>query len=135
MSPQIRPYSFRLSTSYQLAAMTDNHILKRVTVGGAIRWEDHAAIGYYGVQQLPAIITDLDPNRPIFDKSHTYVDLFVAYKTTLWKDRVGATFRFNVQNLGQRSQLQPIGAFPDGTISTYRIVDPQKFIFSASFDL
>jgi len=30
---------------------------------------------------------------------------------------------------------QPIGAFPDGTISTYRIVDPQKFILSVSFDL
>jgi len=134
-SPEIRPYSFRLSTSVQLAGFTDNRYLKAVTVGGALRWEDKAAIGYYGVQQLPAVITDLDPNRPIFDKSHYYMDLFASYRTKMWKDKVGVTFRFNVQNLGDHTRLQPIGAFPDGTISTYRIMDPAKYIFSVSFEL
>ncbi|QYM79674.1 TonB-dependent receptor [Horticoccus luteus] len=134
-NPQIRRYGFRGATSYQLAGLTDNKYLSRMTVGGAIRWEDKAAIGYYGKQSLPAIITDLDPNRPIYDKSHTYVDAFIAYKTKLWNDRVGATFQLNARNLGQQVHLQPIGAFPDGTIHTYRIVDSQQFIFSASFDL
>ncbi len=134
-SPEIRPYSFRLSTSVQLAQFTDSRFLKAVTVGGAIRWEDRAAIGYYGVQQLPAIVTDLDPNRPIYDKSHYYLDFFAAYKTKMWSDKVGVTFRFNVQNLGDHTRLQPIGAFPDGTISTYRIMDPAKYIFTVSFDL
>jgi hypothetical protein len=133
--PQIRRYNFRASTSVQLAGISDNRLLKHVTVGGAFRWEDKAAIGYYGVQSLPAIITDLDPNRPIYDKAHYYVDMFVSYKTKLWHDKVGATFQFNVRNLGENGRLQPINAFPDGSISTFRIIDPQQFLLSVSFDL
>jgi outer membrane receptor protein involved in Fe transport len=134
-NPQVRRYAFRGSTSYQLAGISDHTVLKHMTVGGAIRWEDKAAIGYMGVQSLPAIITDLDPNRPIYDKAHYYVDMFVSYKTKLWSDKIGATFKFNVRNLGENGRLQPVGAFPDGSIHTFRIVDPQQFILTASFDL
>jgi len=134
-NPQVRRYSFRASTNYQLAGITDNKWLKNVSIGGAVRWEDKAAIGYYGVQSLPAIITDLDANRPIYDKARYYVDAFVSYRTKLWADKIGATFRLNVRNLGENGRLQPIGAFPDGTIHTYRIIDPQQFFFTASFDL
>jgi hypothetical protein len=138
-SPEIRPYSFRLSTSLQLAGISANKILQRMSVGGALRWEDKAAIGYMGIignpTGNPGIYTDLDPNRPIYDKTHYYVDLFATYRTKMLGDKVGVTFRFNVQNLGENGRLQPIGAFPDGVISTFRIVDPQKFIFTVSFDL
>jgi len=134
-NPQVRRYAFRASTSYQLAGLFDNKHLKRTTIGGALRWEDKGAIGYYGVQSLPAIITDLDPNRPIYDKAHYYVDMFATYKTKLFNDKVGTSFQLNVRNLGENGRLQPVGAFPDGTIHTFRIVDPQQFIFSVSFDL
>lgn len=134
-NPQIRRYAFRTATSFQLAALTENKWLKRVTVGGALRWEDKAAIGYYGVQDSNGVYYKLDGTRPIYDKAHDYIDLFVSYKTKLWNDKVSATFNFNVKNLGQKIHLQPVNAFPDGTISTFRIVDPQQFIFTASFDL
>ncbi len=134
-NPQTRRYNFRVATSFQLAGISDNKWVKNMSVGGAVRWEDKGAIGYYGIQDSTGIYTDLDPNRPIFDKAHYYVDAFVSYKTKLWHDKVGATFRFNVRNLGQTTHLQPITAFPDGSISTYRITDPQQFILSASFDL
>jgi hypothetical protein len=134
-NPQVGRYSFRMASSLQLAGITDNKWFKRMSVGGAVRWEDKAAIGYYGVQSLPAIITDLDPNRPIYDHAHTYVDMFVTYKTKLWHDKVPTKLQFNVRNLGQTSHLQPVGAFPDGSISTYRIVDPALYILSASFEL
>ncbi len=133
--PSIRRYNFRASTSLQLAAITENPILKKVRVGGAVRWEDKGAIGYYGVQSLPAVITDLDPNRPIWDKAHTYFDAFVSYRTRLFRDKISANFQFNVRNLTEGGRLQPIGAFPDGTPNAYRIVDPRQFILSASFDL
>ncbi|MEO5959971.1 MAG: TonB-dependent receptor, partial [Opitutaceae bacterium] len=134
-NPQTRRYNFRASTAYQLAGVSENKWLKQMTVGGAFRWEDKGAIGYYGVQSLPATITDLDPNRPIYDKSHYYVDAFVSYKMKLWGDKVNATFKLNARNLGQNSRLQPVGAFPDGSIHTFRIVDPQQFILTARFDL
>ncbi len=134
-NPQVRRYGFRGVSSLQLASISDNKYLKATTVGGAFRWEDKAAIGYYGIQNSSGIYTDLDPNRPIYDKAHSYFDAFVTYKTKLWKDKVGASFQINVRNIGQRTRLQPVGVFPDGQVHTYRIMDPQQFIFTASFDL
>ena len=84
---------------------------------------------------MPAIVTELDPNRPIWDKARLYVGAFVSYRTKLFRNKVGANFQVNVENIGENGRLQPIGAFPDGTPNAFRIVDPQKFIFSASFDL
>ena len=115
--------------------LTDRALLKRFSVGGALRWEDKGAIGYYGVEQLPAVITELDPNRPIYDKAHLYMDAFVAYRTRLWNNKVGATIQFNVRNLQEGGKLQPISALPDGTPNAYRIVDPRQFILNVTFDL
>ncbi len=134
-SPQIRRYAAKASTSYQLAGVTDHALLKRFTVGGAVRWEDKGAIGYYGKQSLPAVITELDPNRPIYDQQHLYFDAFVKYRTKLWANKVGAELQLNVRNLQENGRLQPIGAFPDGTPHSFRIVDPRQFILQATFDL
>jgi hypothetical protein len=64
-----------------------------------------------------------------------YGDLFVAYRTRLFADRVNATFQLNVRNLQESGRLQPISAYPDGTPNGYRIVDPRQFILTATFDL
>ena len=133
--PQVRKYRVNAATSYQLAGLTEQKYLKRVTVGGAARWEDKGAIGYYGVQSLPAIVTDLDPNRPIWDKSHLYLDAFASYRTRLFRDKIGATFQFNVRNLTEGGRLQPISAYPNGRPAAFRIVDPRLFIFTATFEL
>ena len=138
--PSVRRYNFRLSSSLQLAALTDQSILKNLRVGGAIRWEDKGAIGYYGVnyQQLLATnqpITQLDADNPIYDKAHLYFDAFVSYRTRLFSNKVSANFQLNVRNLTEGGRLQAIGAFPDGRANAYRIVDPRQFILSASFDL
>ena len=133
--PQVRKYRVNASTNFRLSGITDHRILKRFNVGGAVRWEDKGAIGYYGLQQLPAQITELDPNRPIWDKSRYYVDAFIAYRTKMFNDKIGAKFQVNVRNLGENGRLQAIGAYPDGTRHSFRIVDPQQFIFTATFDL
>jgi hypothetical protein len=134
-NPQIRRYRAKFSTNYQLAGITQHRWLKNMNVGGAFRWEDKGAIGYYGVQSLPAQITDLDSNRPVWDKSHYYVDAFVAYRTKLFASKIGATFQLNVRNLGENGRLQPVGAYPDGTPLAYRIIDPALYIFQVKFDL
>ena len=133
--PQIRKYRFNLSTSYRLAGLGfDREWLKRFTVGGAVRWEDKGAIGYYGVEQLPAIITTLDPRRPIYDKARAYFDFFTSYRLKLY-NKVSTTLQLNVRNIQEDGRLQPISAYPDGTPNAYRIVDPRQFILSATFDL
>jgi len=133
--PQIRKYRFNLSTSYRLAGLgMDREWIKRFTVGGALRWEDKGAIGYYGVEQLPAVITALDPNRPAYDKARTYVDLFTSYRLKVFS-KFSTTLQLNVRNVQENGRLQPISVFPDGTPNAYRIVDPRQFILSATFEL
>jgi len=94
------------------------------------------AIDYYGAQQLPAVITSLDPNKPIYQKGQYHVDLFAGYRTRLFNDKIPARFQFNVIDVQySHTQLLPINAFPDGTPSAYRIMDPRKFVLTATFDL
>lgn len=136
--PAVRRYAFKLATNLQLEGITDQSILRKFSVGGAIRWEDRGAIGYYGKdwQHLLATnqaITELDPDNPIWDSSHFYFDAFLGFKTKLTK-KIGLTLRFNVKNIQESGGLKPIRAFPDGTPYAYRIVDPRQFIFTAGFD-
>jgi hypothetical protein len=128
-------YNARLSTNLRLSGITDNPVLRRFSVGGALRYQSRIGIGYYGRQQLPAVITELDPNRPIYDKARVYVDAFITYRTKLWSDKINTTIQLNVRNLQESGRLQPIAAYPDGTPSNYRIVDPRQFILTATFDL
>jgi len=134
-NPQLRRYNFRASTNYKLAGITDNHILRNFSIGGAVRWESPAAIGFWGVPDANGIYQTLDASKPIYDHANAYYDLVVGYRTKLFKGRIPASFQLNVRNLTENGHLQPIAAYPDGSINTYRIVDPRIFILSASFDL
>jgi hypothetical protein len=129
---QVREWRSNFMTNYRLAGLTENKWLKRVAVTGAVRWEDKANIGYYASTQDPTIY---DPNRPIFSKGNTYVDLGASYRTRIYSDRVGFRLQFNLRNVFEDGRLQAIGALPDGTPHTYRIVDPRLFMLTASFDL
>ena len=133
--PQIRQYRANFMSSYRLAGLTENRLLKRFTVGGSARWEDKGAIGFRGTQQAPAIITTLDPNNPIWDKAHTYFDAFAAYRTKLFSDKVGLTLQLNARNVTEGGRLQPVAAEADGRIIAYRIIDPRLFILTATFSL
>ncbi|ACB77560.1 TonB-dependent receptor plug domain-containing protein [Opitutus terrae] len=133
--PQVRRYAARLSTNFRLEGITSHKLLKKFSVGGAFRWEDKGAIGYYGVADSQGIYRSLDANRPIWSDATTDIDAFITYRTKLFHDRVGATFRLNVRNLTRGGELQPTDALPDGTPLTFRIIDPRQFILTASFDL
>jgi hypothetical protein len=133
--PQIREYRANFLTSYRLAGLTDHKIIRNFQVGGALRWEDKGAIGYYGVQQLPTPVTALDPSRPIYDKARLYPDAFITYRTKLFANKVAASFQLNVRNFTEDGRLQAVKANPDGTANVFRIIDPRQFILSATFEL
>jgi outer membrane receptor protein involved in Fe transport len=133
--PQIRKYRANLLSSYQLAGISEHRWLKRASVGGALRWEDKGAIGYHGIADANGVYQSLDPARPIYDSSHLYVDLFAAYRTRLFRDKVNATVQLNIRNVQESGRLQAISAFPNGAPSSYRIVDPRQFVVSVTFDL
>lgn len=134
--PQIRRYRVRFLTNFRLEGITDNRILKPFNIGGAVRWEDKGAIGYWGIKDGNGIYTSLDKTRPIYDGSHLAFDLTLGYQTKLFfTRRSGAKFQLNIRNLQEDGRLQPIAARADGVISAYRIIEPRQFLFTATFDL
>ena len=142
--PQIREYSAKFSTKYNLAGISDHKVLRNMSVGGSVRYASKGSLGFYGLGYTDGMdltlasnkILQLDPNRPIYSDPETYVDMFVTYSTKLFSDKVRAKFQLNVKNVGESGgRLLPTSAFFDGQASTYRIIDPRQFILSASFDL
>jgi hypothetical protein len=135
--PETREWNVRLNAGYQLAGMFDNPYLKRTRISGAIRWESKGAIGYYGIPINGdyTIATALDPNRPIWNRDHTYIDLGASYTTRVYHDKWRVRFQLNVKNIQEsEARLQKIGAYPDGRGHTFRIVDPRQFIFTSTVD-
>lgn len=95
-NPQIRKYAGRFSTNFKLRGITQNETLRKFEIGGALRYQDAGFLGYYGKQQFPATITDLDRTRPIWDTGKFFgkttsagyaVDLNLRYRTRLWANR------------------------------------------------
>lgn len=134
--PTVRRYRAKLATNLQLAGLTDDPILKAFNVGGGIRWESGAGIGYWGIKDANGIYTALDRTKPIYDQANYMVDLNIGYKTKFFfAKKTGVKLQLNVRNVFENGRLQPINAWPDGTITAYRIVDPRQFLLTATFDL
>jgi hypothetical protein len=131
--PQQREWRANGLTNFRLAALPiENKHVKRMSVSAAVRWESKGGIGYYTKANDPEAY---DPDRIVYDKGHVYVDLGANYNTRLFRDRVGLSVQLNVRNAGENGRIQPVGALPNGQPHSYRIIDPQLFILSATFTL
>lgn len=136
--PEIREWRFNTSASLRLAKYSENSILKNMTLGGSLRYESKGAIGYYGIpiNGNMTLATNFDANRPIFSKANVYADAFATYSRRLFRDKVRTRFQLNVRNLHEwKAHLLAVGALPDGTPHTFRIVEPMSVIFTTTFDL
>ncbi len=133
---QIREFRFAGITNYEF---TEGR-LKDFSIGGAVRWESKASIGFLGAAPetsgpFQGAVLFLDNDKPVWDKARFYTDLSAAYRFKLFGDKVRAKVQLNVKNALEGGRLQPIAVNPDGTPYAYRIIDPRQFILSASFDL
>ncbi|MBL9188469.1 MAG: TonB-dependent receptor plug domain-containing protein [Opitutaceae bacterium] len=134
---QVREWRFNATTSYSLAGLFPDHRHLRATrVGGSMRWEDKAAIGFLGAApDADGVIRSLDKSKPVFDKSRSYFDLFVAHQLRFNQNKYRATVQLNVRNVLEGGRLQAIGVNPNGQPYNFRIIDPRQFILTMTFDL
>ena len=129
---QVREWRWNALTNY---AFTEGK-LKGASVGGAVRWQDKAAIGFLGAApESDGIVRSLDANKPVYDRARFAVDLSASYGFRLFRDRVRARVQLNVRNVLENGRLQKVAVNPDGSTYAYRIIDPRQFILSTSFDL
>ena len=111
-----------------------------MTVGGALRWESKASIGFLAGPAetsgpYQGAVLFLDNDKPVWDKARAYLDLSASYRFKLFSDKVRTRAALNVRNVTEGGRLQPIAVNPDGTPYAYRIIDPRQFILSVSFEL
>lgn len=133
IAPQQRKYRWNIVTNYAF----EEGKLANFSVGGAIRWEDEAIIGYYGKANPGSGSDSLvlsDVSRPIYDDAQTYTDLWFAYRTKIWNDKVNMKIQLNIVNVFEDGDLRVVGVNYDGSPNSYRIIDPRQFILTASFD-
>ncbi len=135
--PQERQWHSAFLTNYRLAGITNNPFFRNMNVGGVLRYESRAAIGFLGGPAQPPDNQPhtFDPNKPIYDKGRYYLDLDAGYNFKLYQGRVLTRVQLNVVNVQESGRLQATGINPDGTVSNYRIIDPRKFILTVTFSM
>ena len=133
---QVREWHWSALSRLNLSALgTTNDLLNHTSIGGSLRWESKASIGFMGAApDSDGVIREYDPNRPVYDSPHTYFDLFLTHNVRLFHDRVTARIQFNVKNVFESGRLQPIAVNPDGQPYAYRIIDPRQFILTTTFE-
>ena len=113
---ELRKWRFNFVTNYTFT----NGFLKNVNVGGAVRWQDKAAIGYYPKYNPEAAIWVTDVTKPIYAPSETNYDLWIGYERKLRKGIIWQV-QLNAYDVFASSDLIPIAANPDGTTAQVRI--------------
>jgi outer membrane receptor protein involved in Fe transport len=105
--------------------------LKGSMIGGAVRLQDSAIIGYYGEPDSKGVIRSLNATRPVFDDPIPSYDFWVSKSFPLPKlfgKNISAKVQLNVKNAFEKGNwLQPINTNPDGTFVAYRIVEPRAW--------
>ncbi|MDF9832236.1 outer membrane receptor protein involved in Fe transport [Ereboglobus sp. PH5-5] len=134
---QVAPGQRKYRASFVTNYVFTHGPLKGFSVGGAQRWEDKAIIGYYGKASNPLTpekIDLADTSRPMYDSAKWYTDLWVAYTCKVFNNKARMKIQLNVTDVFQDGELQVVARNYDGSPVSYRIMDPRKFILTATFD-
>jgi outer membrane receptor protein involved in Fe transport len=132
--PQTREWRFTTLARYRLAGLGTENFLRHMTVGGSLRWQDRAAIGYLAdtsVTNASGQYYLFDPNRPVYDDANTEVDLMTNYDWRI-SEKLRCIFQVNVRNIFEDGGLRAVEVNPDGTERTFRIINPRRIVVSAT---
>ena len=88
-------------------------------------------MGWAGEVDEGEIHTDI--NRPFYDPARWYFDMWASYRFKI-NDKLRAKVQLNVRDLFEDGGLRAIRFNPDGTPSTFRIVNPRSFFLTTSLE-
>ena len=116
---EIRKWRANLVTRYEFR----RGLLRNVSVGGAVRWQDKVGVGYPNISPTPNTQYVPDIPHPLYGPSDTQVDLSLGYKRRfkILGGQVEWNIGLNVRNLTAKDTLIPIAANADGSYGTFRI--------------
>ena len=125
---ELRQWRFNFVTTYDFI----DGPLEGVSIGGAVRWQDKAAIGNYPRYNEVAEQWVVDASSPIYGDTETDIDFWIGYERQL-TNRVAWSIQLNVWNLFGDDDLIPIVANPDGTTAQVRIPSETTWQISNTF--
>jgi outer membrane receptor protein involved in Fe transport len=127
-----REWRWALNTSYNFGEDSDviPDWLGDFTIGGGIRWEDEVGIGF-GVSENELGNLGLDPNKPFYGPSNTFIDVFARARYAL-SDKSDLILQVNIKDLTDNDDLVPFFANPDGS-KLYRFLQGRLITASATF--
>lgn len=130
VSKEQRKWRWNLMTAYKF-----NHAwLKGVSVGGTVRWQDKAAVGYplLLTNSGGTIIQTPDLSRPYYAPATWNGDLFARYSRRLLK-KIDWTVQVNFRNYLGDQDLTPEVINPDGKWAVVRIPVERTVFVTNSF--
>lgn len=126
---EIREWRWNVVTNYTVREGR----FKGWGVGGSMRWEEAGVIGYAYKDVPEAGGAVLDLTHPYFSKAQTTYDAFLRHSRRIGK-RYNWTTALHIRNIGIGNKIVPTFADPDGSISSYRIREPQSWAFSNTLE-
>ncbi|MBI5769391.1 MAG: hypothetical protein HZA93_16475 [Verrucomicrobia bacterium] len=155
VSPEQRKWRANFTSTYDLRGF-ENPILKALSVGTSVRWQDKIAIGspFLTGQALKekivatnkvytdaSKIADNDPvmqtqipdlAHPFYGRTELAGDFWVGYRRKVFKN-VDWRLQLNVRNAwGNRDDI-PVTANPDGSLAVIRIPNETRWLLSSTF--
>jgi outer membrane receptor for ferric coprogen and ferric-rhodotorulic acid len=125
--PENRLWHINLITNYDF----HHGLLRGWSLGGGVRYQSAATLGYKPIQNPGYISYDL--NSPFKDDPEYDFDLWVGYNRKLFNNKIDWRVQLNVANVGVGNELIPVTVQPDGTPAAYRIRPPQQIFLTNTF--
>jgi hypothetical protein len=126
--PENRLWHINVITNYDFKS----GLLNNWGVGGAMRYQSAATLGYKPVQNPGYISYDL--KTPYRDDAEYDFDLWVSYRRKILKGKIDWQVQLNVANVGVGNELVPVTVQADGTPAAYRIRPPQQIFLTNTFN-
>jgi outer membrane receptor protein involved in Fe transport len=108
--------------------------LKGFSVGGGLRYIQKSIIGNPQILDASGTPVALDLAHPYYNGDRLAVDMWVGYKMKIFANKYDLSFQLNARDLDQGGSFRPIAANPDGTHSTYQIVQPRTFYLTTTLE-
>ena len=127
-SPELVKWRWNLLTRYDFAA----HALKGFYVGGVLRWQDRAVIGYPYITVNGSQAADL--TNPYYGTTDIRGDAFIGYRSnTLFDRKRKWSVQLNARNIVGSSKLIVTTDNYDGTPAAVRIPPEKTWFVTSTF--
>ena len=132
VSQEQRKWRMNLMTSYRFEKET---ILRGFEVGGAVRWQDKAAVGYpiILVPSAGSVLQIPNLNFPFFAPETWNGDVFLRYRKKIFRE-IRWSVQLNLRNVVGSDDLLPERINPDGKWAAVRIPVQKAYYLTNTFE-